>query len=87
MGLVKHKLKELVLEKQRELGRSITHDEIAKAAGVSRQTITTWMNTGELGGIKSPTIIGLCRYFGKRDVGELVYIDWQGNPPIKTVEE
>lgn len=76
MARLKHKIAELKQQKQHEVGRTLTLTEIAEAAGVSRQTLSNWINQGDIPSLRSDALIGLLRYFGKRNIEDIVYIDW-----------
>jgi hypothetical protein len=72
---VRHKLLELIQEKERKIGRRLTASEIANGAGVSIKLVTRWLD-------KQPklydtaAIIGFCEYFqcGLTDLLEIVDI-------------
>jgi excisionase family DNA binding protein len=45
-----------------------TTSDVAKAVGVSRQTIQTWIAKGK---IKAPPLVGTTRIWSKAQLGEL----------------
>lgn len=61
----------MMLRKMNEQGRLMTLDEMAEAAGVSRQSMSSWKR-GDLEMIRLSTLEKLCKYF-KCQVGDLMY--------------
>lgn len=75
MAKLKNRLNELVEERKAQ-GQSITQTDIAAAAGISQATVSRWMS-GKVDRFDSRIIENLCKYL-KCEVGELLYIDWEG---------
>jgi putative transcriptional regulator len=67
----------LISEKERQLGRRITHTEIAQETGVTIQLIGRWVKN-DVNQYSGEIIEKLCDYFGC-EVGDLLYID-RGQP-------
>jgi putative transcriptional regulator len=61
--MIKYKLKELVLKKEREEGRKITLTEVAKAINVSRITLYRMNSQKKNFSTKTEFIDRLCKYF------------------------
>lgn len=78
MAKLRHKLLDLIGEKERELGRRLTQAEIAEAAGVQEATLSRWLKTSFVKRPDADTVTNLCLYFGV-DVGDLLYIDHNAN--------
>lgn len=81
---MKNRLLELIQAKQDKERRIITASQIARESRVHRFTINNWLS-GEIKRIDQDTAEKLCRYF-ECDLSDLVYFDWEGNPP-KGVKE
>lgn len=71
--MLKHRLVELMAKKQPGRRKPLTITQVAEEAGVSRQSLYTWLRQGKAD-MKGETVVKLCRYFGV-DVGDLFYID------------
>lgn len=57
-------LKQFVLNKQVELGRNLDIKEIAKGAGISRDTVSRLMQDNPPVRVDQTTVNGLCKFFG-----------------------
>lgn len=79
MAKMEHRLIELMGKKQAIEGRIITPEIVAEETDIHPNTIKNWL-AGKITRLDEKVIIKLCRYFGV-DMPQLVYIDWQGNPP------
>ena len=56
------KLRLIVLQRQVEIGRRITQEEIANETGVSRATVLRWMNSDPFGSIDADTAHKLMKW-------------------------
>lgn len=54
---MRSKLPEIVLKKERTLGRKIQINEIAEAVGVTRQTVSSWMSYQPFSQINTDTLV------------------------------
>jgi hypothetical protein len=72
---MKHRLIELMGEKQKRDRRMITPDVVASEAGIHPNTMKNWMR-GQLKRVDTGTTVKLLRYFDKTEIGDLVYVDW-----------
>jgi transcriptional regulator with XRE-family HTH domain len=80
---MRHKLLELIQEKERKIGRRLTASEIASGAGVSIKLVTRWLD-------KQPklydtdAIIGFCEYFqcGLTDLLEIIDLEALNEPDV-----
>lgn len=71
--MVIYKFRQLLEEKERREGRRITLEEVAKSAGITRQTITQMTNPGKEHNVTMKVVERLCKYFGCK-IEELVEI-------------
>lgn len=72
--VVRSRLKELVYQRERELGDRLWQKDIAKATGLTEKTISRWMSPEPFTRLEVDAIIRLCRYFNV-DLGELIYME------------
>lgn len=70
---MKHRLVELMAERQARTGERLTATAVAEKAGVSKQTLYNWINQG-ITRFDADTVVKLCTYFGCK-LEELLYID------------
>ena len=70
--VLKHRLVELRPQKHPGRPKPLTITEVANEAGVSRQSLYTWIRNGHAD-MRGDTVVKLCHYFGV-GVGELFYI-------------
>ena len=71
---LKHRLLELVQERERKQGYRIKQHDIAKAIGVTDHTIANWIRN-DVTRFDKHVVEGLCEYFNC-DIGDLLYFDW-----------
>jgi transcriptional regulator with XRE-family HTH domain len=62
MYAMRSKLPEIVLNKERSLGRKIQINEIAEEAGVTRQTISSWMSHQPFSQINADTLAKILKW-------------------------
>jgi DNA-binding Xre family transcriptional regulator len=72
-GKLRNRLFLLISEKERQLGRRITHTEIAEETGVTIQLVGRWVKN-DVTQYSGEIIEKLCDYF-HCEVGDLLYID------------
>lgn len=75
MASVKHRLVQLLLEKDMKTGRRLTQVEHAENIGIPENTLSRWMRNDEIKRIDHDIVVKLCAYIGC-EIGELLYIDW-----------
>lgn len=77
-----NRLAALIGEKQARENRVINVMTLAEEAGVTRQTVASWLS-GEVRRFDEPVIVAFCKYFSTEDkkcnIGDLLYIEWD-NP-------
>lgn len=73
--VVRSRLKELIAQKERLVGRSIQQKEVAAETGLTEHTIGRWMKPDPLSRIETDVAIPLCVYLGCT-LGDLLYIDY-----------
>lgn len=72
---MKHRLLELVQQKEMKLGRRLTMSEIAKGSNVSVKLVSRWLDDKEeTTRYDAHVIAGFCRYFNC-DISDLLYLD------------
>jgi len=76
---VLNRLASLIGEKQARENRVINAVTLAEEAGVTRQTISNWLN-GEVRRFDESVIVAFCKYFSteekKCNIGDLLYVEW-----------
>jgi DNA-binding Xre family transcriptional regulator len=71
-GRVKHRLLELIHEKEIQMRRRLNISEIAEGAGVSERLIYRWLDPEEeIKRFDENAIVGFCKYF-EITVGDLL---------------
>lgn len=81
MGHLKHRLFDLINEKEKALGRHLTAVEIAADAGVSEKLVRRWLKSPtDIGRFDKHAIVGFCEYFNCQ-VGDLLVYE-EGDEPI-----
>lgn len=78
MAQLKHRLIELISEKQVRDKRTISQIDIARATGIHPNTIRKWMS-GDVTRFDDKVVVALLRYFDKRSIADLLYVDWNGD--------
>lgn len=58
------RIDELLAAKSRQERRTVTVEELARAVGVTRQTINTWKSFEGVGSIQAEYTARLCQFFG-----------------------
>jgi DNA-binding Xre family transcriptional regulator len=76
-GVVRSRLKELVLKREVALGKRIKQGEIAQYTGVNPNTVSRWMSPKPMARIELDAAMKFCAWLGC-ELGDLVYIDWDG---------
>lgn len=75
MARVKHRLVQLLLEKDAKAGRRFTQAEHAENIGIPENTLSRWMRNPEIKRVDHDIVVKLCSYLGCQ-IGDLLYIDW-----------
>jgi putative transcriptional regulator len=70
---LKNRLFLLLSDKERQLGKRIPQYEVARAIGVTNNTITNWVKN-DLNKLDVEVVENLCVYFGCQ-VGDLLYLE------------
>jgi putative transcriptional regulator len=70
---LKNRLFLLLSDKERQLGKRIPQYEVARAIGVTKNTITNWVKN-DLNKLDVEVVENLCVYFGCQ-VGDLLYLE------------
>ena len=73
---VKNRMVLLMGKKQMEENRPINASTVARETGLTRQAISKWVR-GDVTEFREEIVQKLCRYF-KCELGDLLYIDWEG---------
>lgn len=76
-------LKQLLAQKEIELGRRISQQELVKLTQLNRNTITRWMGPEPFDRFEAAPVIKLCSVLGC-GIGDLVVID--KDPNVKAIE-
>lgn len=63
MAKIRNNFKILKAQKEQEVGRNITYEEISELTGISPNTLSSYA-TGSVGRYDESTVIRLCDYFG-----------------------
>jgi len=72
---VKHRLFELVQEKEKALGRRLSFSDIAKGSNVSVKLVTRWLDPDvPTTRFDAHVISGFCHYFNC-DISDLLYLE------------
>jgi hypothetical protein len=72
---VKHRLLELIHQKELEIGNRLTIRQIARGAGVSERLIKRWLDPEDPPTrFDSDVIAGFCAYF-QIDIADLLYLE------------
>lgn len=71
-------LKQFMLNKQAELGRTIGPSELARETGINRQTIYCLLNR-HVKRVDEKTIFALCKYFGIADGEPIPFLIYEAN--------
>ncbi len=70
---LRNRVLELLMEKERKLGRRIKYVEVAEATGLANSLIWRWM-TGKIHRYDSEVLEKLCDYFDC-DLGDMLYFE------------
>jgi DNA-binding Xre family transcriptional regulator len=80
MGHLRHKLLDLIHEKEKKLGRRLTAVEIAGGANVSERLVYRWLKSDKgISRFDESAIVGFCDYFGCQ-VGDLLIYEEDDEP-------
>jgi DNA-binding Xre family transcriptional regulator len=71
---VKSRLKQLIAQKEMEIGQRIQQKEIAEATGLDENTISRWMSPKPFQRLETRPVVELCRWL-KCGLDDLLYID------------
>lgn len=77
-GIVLSRLKELVAQKERQIGRKILQKEIAEATALTEHTIGRWMEPTPFDRLETKAVRRLCKFLDCQ-IGDLLYIDYSQN--------
>lgn len=72
---MRSRLRELMWEREIQQGRRINQIEIARATGLSANTISRWMSPKSLELVRRETVIPLCQYLNV-NIGDLIVIEY-----------
>lgn len=70
---LKNRLLFLLTEKERKEGRRITQIEVARAIGISSNTMSSWVHN-DITKFEAPIVERICDYF-QCDVSDLLYFE------------
>lgn len=73
---MKNRMVLLMGKKQMEENRAINASTVARETGLTRQAISKWVR-GDVTEFREEIVQKLCKYF-KCELGDLLYIDWEG---------
>lgn len=76
MATVKHRLVQLLLDKDAKAGKRLSQSEHADRIGIPENTLSRWMRNNEIKRIDHDIVVKLCRYL-ECQIGDLLYIDWR----------
>jgi DNA-binding Xre family transcriptional regulator len=69
------RLPELKRQKELQLGRRISQNEIAEETGLNPMTVSRWMRPTPVKALNDETIVAFCQYF-ECEIGDLLEIEY-----------